>query len=173
MDFTGKIKDLKINGRELEITLSTYNKTIIEYLEKIKNKNKEISATIKRKSQKRTLDANAYAWHLMEEIAKVIDSDKDLVYLDMLGKYGVFTHIVVKPQIVERMKENWKVIKELGEVSINGNKGIQLQCYFGSSDYTQEEMSRFIRGISNECRDLKIPTLEDYEIESMVKEWGV
>lgn len=173
MDFSGKVKDIGVNGKEFNITLSTYNSTIIDDLQKLKDNNREISINIKRKSHKRTQDSNSYLWHLCEEIAKVINSDKDLVYIDMLGKYGVFTHVVVKSNVVPRMKEQWKLVKELGEVSINGNSGIQLQCYFGSSCYTQEEMSRLLKGIVNECKDLNIPTLEDKDLNSMIKEWGI
>lgn len=173
MEITAKIKNIKINERQVEVTISTYNQTILEELENFRNKNKELSVTIKRKSQKRTKDSNSYLWHLCEEIAKVINSDKDSVYLDMLGKYGVFTHIVVKPNIVDRVKEKWRLVKELGEVTINGNTGTQLQCYFGSSTYTQEEMSRMLKGVVNEAHDLGISTLEDEDLNSMIKEWGV
>ena len=158
---------------DFDITLTTKNKTIIEELNKMYEKQKDVKIEIKRNSKKRSLDSNAYAWHLMEEIAKVINSDKDMVYLQMLEKYGVFTHVVVKEYAVPKMKEMWKLVKELGEVTINGNKGIQLQCYFGSSTFSQEEMCRFIKGITNECLDLNIPTLDNSELESMIKEWGI
>ena len=63
-----------------------------------------------------------------------LETTKDELYLIMLGKYGVFTHTVVKPNVVERVKEEWKLVKEeLGQVTVNGQTGIQLQCYFGSS----------------------------------------
>lgn len=173
MDFIGYVKDIKLNNKEVNINLSTYNQTILEKLENLKQKNKELNISIKSKSQKRSLDSNALCWHLCEEIAKVLNTDKDIIYLDMLGKYGVFTHIIVKPEVVERMKEEWRLIKELGEVQINGKSGIQLQCYFGSSTYTQSEMTRFLKGIINECHDLNIPTPEDNELESMIQQWGI
>lgn len=52
---------------------------------------------MKRKRQKRSLDANAYAWVLMEKIAAAVGRSKDDIYLDMLERYGVFTHLIVKP----------------------------------------------------------------------------
>lgn len=172
MEFIGKIKDISVDQDQVNLTLSTYNKTLLEECEKLRNNNKELKVEIKRYSQKRSKDSNALAWHLMEEIAKVIKSDKDLVYIDMLGRYGVFTHIVVKPSVVPRVKEQWKLVKELGEVAINGRTGVQLQCYFGSSTYTQNEMCRFINGIIQECRDLNIPTPEDNEVQTLVQQWG-
>lgn len=173
MDFTGKIKDISITGREVNLTLSTYNQTILEELEKWKNKDKEISATIKKKVQKRSLDSNAYAWHLMSQIANSLETDKDSIYFKMLGRYGVFTHVIVKPSAAERLKSEWRFVKELGNVTINGSTGVQFQLYYGSSTFTQEEMNTFINGIVQEARELGIPTLEDNEIASMNKEWGL
>lgn len=174
MDFIGTLKNIVINqNQNVDITISTHNKTIVEQLEKYKKFNKELNVEIKRKSKKRTKDANSLCWYLCEEIAKVINSDKDLVYLDMINKYGVFAHLVVKPNIVEKIKEEYKIVREIGEVSINSKKGVQLQVYWGSSKYDQFEMYRFIEGIKNECIDLGIPVPEDNEINNMVKEWDI
>ena len=170
MDFIGNIKDINIENRNLLITLSTTNFSIEEKLQKIKDK--ELAITIKKRSQKRSLDANAYAWFLMEEIGKATNKSKDEVYIEMLGRYGIFTHIVVKPNVVERIEEEWRLVRNLGNVTINGKAGVQLQCYFGSSTYTTEEMSRFIDGIITECKDLGIELLSDEEINSMKGEWG-
>lgn len=170
MDFIGNIKNINIENRNLFITLSTTNFSIEEKLQKIKDK--ELAITIKKRSQKRNLDANAYAWFLMEEIGKATNKSKDEVYIEMLGRYGVFTHIVVKPNVVERIEEEWRLVRNLGNVTINGKAGVQLQCYFGSSTYTTEEMSRFIDGIITECKDLGIELLSDEEINSMKGEWG-
>lgn len=170
MDFIGNIKNINIENRNLFITLSTTNFSIEEKLQKIKDK--ELAITIKKRAQKRSLDANAYAWFLMEEIGKATNKSKDEVYIEMLGRYGVFTHIVVKPNVVERIEEEWRLVRNLGNVTINGKTGVQLQCYFGSSTYTTEEMSRFIDGIITECKDLGIELLSDEEINSMKGEWG-
>lgn len=170
MDFIGNIKNINIENRNLFITLSTTNFSIEEKLQKIKDK--ELAITIKKRAQKRSLDANAYAWFLMEEIGKATNKSKDEVYIEMLGRYGVFTHIVVKPNVVERIEEEWRLVRNLGNVTINGKAGVQLQCYFGSSTYTTEEMSRFIDGIITECKDLGIELLSDEEINSMKGEWG-
>ena len=44
---------------------------------------------MKRKRQKRSLDANAYAWVLMEKIAAAVGRSKDDKYLDMLSKTAI------------------------------------------------------------------------------------
>lgn len=121
--------------------------------------------------KKRSLNANAYAWALMEQIAQAINSTKDEVYLSMLERYGVFTHIVVKPNVLESIKREWRTVKELGEVKVNGKSGIQLQCFFGSSSYNTKEMSRLIDGIVSECKELDIETLPEDKLSILKEEW--
>lgn len=92
----------------------------------------------------------------------------------MLERYSrAFTHIIVKPDIVDRVKVEWRTVRELGEITVNGMTGIQLQCYFGSSTFDTKEMSVFIDGLVYECRQLGIETLPPEEIERMKQEWGV
>ena len=49
-------------------------------------------------------------WVLLQQLADKLETTKDELYLIMLGKYGVFTHTVVKPNVVERVKEEWKLV---------------------------------------------------------------
>lgn len=173
MDFIGQIKNIEVKfSNQLNITLETTNLNHIETLNKYLKSGKDVSVEIKRKSEKRSKDANSYAWHLMQQIGKYLHKSKDEVYIDMLGRYGVFTHIVVKPNVVERIEEEWRLVRNLGEVTINGKTGIQLQCYFGSSTYTREEMTVFIDGIVSECKEMGIETLSNEEIDTIKKEWG-
>lgn len=134
-------------------------------------KDKTYDAKLTECRKRRSLDANAYAWVLMDKIAQVIGSTKDDVYLQMLDKYGVFTHLIVKPKVVERVKQEWRTVRELGEVTVNGTTGIQLQCFFGSSTYDTKEMSRLIDGIISECKELDIETATPEELNLMKARW--
>ncbi len=143
---------------------------LIQYIQTLPDKLYDIE--IKQHREKRSLDANAYMWVLCDKIAQALHTDKDSVYLDMLQRYGVFTHIIAKPQAVERFKAEYRTVKELGEVTVNGTTGIQLQCYFGSSTYDTKEMARLIDGIVNECHDLEIDTKSPDEIDYLKSLWG-
>jgi hypothetical protein len=122
--------------------------------------------------RKRSLDANAYLWVLMGKMAEVLKTSKDEVYLEMLDRYGIFTHIVVKPNMVEKVKAEWKIVRELGEVTINGKVGIQLQCYFGSSTYNQKEFAHLLDGAISEAKEIGIDTASQAETERMIREWA-
>jgi hypothetical protein len=122
--------------------------------------------------RKRSLDANAYLWVLMGKMAEVLKTSKDEVYLEMLDRYGIFTHIVVKPNMVEKVKAEWKIVRELGEVTINGKVGIQLQCYFGSSTYNQKEFAHLLDGTISEAKEIGVDTASQAETERMIREWA-
>ena len=106
---------------------------------------------MKRKRQKRSLDANAYAWVLMEKIAAAVGRSKDDIYLDMLERYGVFTHLIVKPTAVDMLMREYRLCRDLGEITVNGKTGRQIQAYFGSSQYDTAQMSRLIDGIAGDA----------------------
>ncbi len=70
--------------------------------------------------------------------------DKWDMYLMELAKYRVFTHIVVKPEAVDRVKQEWRAVTELGEITVGEYDGytapmllriIHLQhCRDGAAD---------------------------------------
>jgi hypothetical protein len=175
MEFTGEIRNISndfVTG-DVNITFSVNEKSLVlpEYdrLKKIK----KLRITAVQFREKRSLDANAYMWAKLQKMAEVLHTTKDELYLDILGKYGVFTHIIVKPHVVDRVKEEWRTVKELGEVTVNGITGVQLQCYFGSSTYDTKEMSVLIDGLVSECKALEIETLTPDELNRLKQEWGV
>lgn len=141
-------------------------------LKQIINKGKELSVEVKVHRHKRSLNANAYFWLLLSEMAAILHTTKDELYLVMLERYGVYTHLIVKPNVVERVKEEWRTVRELGEVVVNGAKGVQLQCYFGSSTYDTKEMSVLIDGVVQEAKELGINTMAPDELARIKSEWG-
>ena len=173
MEFTGKLQSVSKDWKtgQWNITFTINEASAINEVNNIQSCEKLSIKAVKHRN-KRSLDANAYCWVILQKIAEVIHQDKWNVYLEMLGKYGVFTHIIVKPNVVDKVKEEWRTVKELGDVSVNGLTGIQLQCYFGSSTYNTKEMSVLIDGIVYEAKELGIETLPPDELERMKIEWN-
>lgn len=145
---------------------------MLNTLQKAIEKGKSIEVKIGVKREARSLNANAYLWVLLGRMAEVLHTDKDELYMLMLSRYGVFTHVVVKPNVVERVKAEWKLVKELGPVTINGKQGIQLQCYFGSHTYNTKEFSRLLEGVIDEAKRIDVEVKSDAEIQSLLAEWG-
>ncbi len=173
MEFTGKLQNVSRDWQtgQWNITFTMNEASAINEVNNIQSCEKLSIKAVKHRN-KRSLDANAYCWVILQKIAEVLHQDKWNIYLEMLGKYGVFTHIIVKPNVVDKVKEEWRTVKELGEVNVNGVTGIQLQCYFGSSTYNTKEMSVLIDGIIYEAKELGIETLPPDELERMKVEWN-
>lgn len=156
----------------LQIPIPAALITLIGELQQAANSGKILEVEIKIKRKRRSLNANAYLWELLGRMAAVLKTDKDSVYLMMLERYGVYTHVCVKPAAVERVKQEWRTVRELGEITINGQKAVQLQCYFGSHTYNSKEFSVLLEGVLSEAAELGIETLSEADKDLMLKEWG-
>ena len=134
--------------------------------------NMDLSVRLGKYREKRSLDANAYAWVLMEKIAQASESSKEEVYEEMLKQYGTYYKddqgyvvITLKSSVdVDKLDGHWRYIKE-----VDGFKSyIMIK---GSSQYDTAEMSRFIDGIIYEARALGIQTETPDEIERLKALW--
>jgi hypothetical protein len=174
MEFTGQIKGISndfVSG-EMLITFSVNEKaTVLPEYDKLKN-SKKLRVKAVQYRERRSLDANAYLWVLLQKIAEVLRTDKWSVYLQMLKRYGQFTYIVVKPGAVEAVKKQWRECEEIGEIEVNGTKAVQMLCYYGSSTYDAKEFSILLDGVISEAKDLGIETLPSEELERMMEQYG-
>lgn len=167
--FTNLVRDWRTN--ELQITFAVSEALTDAQVNEIKDVEK-LAIKAEKFRKKRSLDSNAYAWVLIQKIAEAVGSDKWSIYLELLQKYSrAFTHVIVKKEAVEAMKKLYRTCVELGEITVNGQTGIQLQVYYGSSTFDSKQMSVFIDGIVSECKLLDIETMPLHEIERMNSQW--
>ena len=131
-----------------------------------------LSVEIKQHRQRRSLDANAMMWQILGQMAAALRTTKDELYIEMLSRYGVFSHIVVKPHLVDRIKQEWRTLRVLGEVTVNGQTGIQLQVFFGSSTYTSKEFSVLLDGVISDAKEIGIDVISESEKARLIEEWG-
>ena len=69
MDFIARIKNISSQfSNQLNITLETTNMNIVDTLNNYIKSNRDLAVEIKKKSEKRSKDANSYAWHLMQQM---------------------------------------------------------------------------------------------------------
>ena len=172
MNLTGRIESISRNytNDNLLLTLEI-NEEPTEELEKIKDIEK-LSIDIKKYRKKRSLDANALLWVCLGKIANELRADKWDIYLQMLKRYGKYTYICVKPSVVEAIKTQWRECEEIGEVDINGQKSVQMLCYFGSSHLDTKEFSVLLDGVISEMKEMGIETPEDEELERALMQYG-
>ena len=174
MELTGKIKETSIDWKTQKFNVLleiNENDSFVNGIDELIDCEK-LSINVDKYREKRSLNANAYAWVLIQKIAEAVDSDKWSVYLRCLQDYSRrFTHIIVKENAVEEMKKLCRTCVDLGEIKWNGKAGHQLQVYYGSSTFNTKDMSVFLDGIVRECQELGIETKSPAELERMKALW--
>lgn len=163
METTGKLTGVTVDfmTRKLNVTFQIDSQPIDDLNELQKCDFLDIVA--KKHRKKRSLDANALLWVCLGKIAVALKRDKWDVYLMMLKRYGKYTYICVKENVVDAMKLQWRECEVVGDIEINGKKAVQMLCYFGSSTYDTAEFSHLLEGVISEMKEmgLETPTSED------------
>lgn len=122
--------------------------------------------------EKRSNNANRLLWECLGELAVALKSDKWSIYLLMLKRYGKYTYICVKPNAVESMQKQWRESEIIDEdFTLNGEKAVQMLCYFGSSTYNTQEFSHLLDGVISEMKEVGIPTPMEKDLERAVAQW--
>lgn len=139
-------------------------------------KDRAYDLTIKEHREKRSLDANAYAWVLIGKIADALRITPKEIYRqaiqDIGGNYEV---IPIKEEAADRFKEIWEAqglgwpCMDMGKSKIPGYRN--LRAYYGSSTYDTRQMSVLIDHIAQDCKQLGIETLTPDKLAAMMGEW--
>lgn len=129
------------------------------------NLDKEKLYEIKEHKQKRSLSQNSYAWLLINELANKMRLSKEEVYIGLLEDYSQCLMIPVE----KGKKPNgfFKYYKYVATTSINGKEADYYKVFKGSSEFDTEEMSIFLDGVIQECKQLGIETLTPEQIALM------
>lgn len=136
-----------------------------QYLQTIDECGKDVDISISKHRKKRSLNANAYLWALCEEIAKCIRSTKEDVYRQAIKDVGVFK---VYQTLDDTLKIAWE---SLGIGWVVEEMDDHTRCYYGSSVYNTEQMSRLVDSIVEEAKELGIETATPQEIERLKDTW--
>lgn len=139
-------------------------------------KDRDYDLTIKEHREKRSLDANAYAWVLIGELAKVMRLKPVEVYRQAVREVGNnYTPMCVREKDVERFVKSWESnglgwpVDDLGPSQVPGCRN--LAAYHGSSTYGTEQMSRLIDNLVQDCKALGIETLTPDKLALLKEEW--
>lgn len=124
---------------------------------------------IKQHREKRSLNANSYAWALIGKIANETNLTKDAVYLHILRIYGQSEVVSVRSEI--NVEGYFKYYEPFGHSMLNGKDFTHYKVYKGSSEYDSKEMSILIDGIISEAEELGIETLPPHEIQRLKEMW--
>ena len=178
MKVSGKIVganiDFKTNKPMLMLQINELNdfKQLVDDM----NQCDKLSIEIKHFRARRSLDANAYAWVLMDKLAEKLGESKIDIYREYVKHIGGNSETVcVKNSAVERLKEGWGKngigwVTETFPSKLEGCTNVLL--YYGSSTYDSAQMARLLDLIIQDCKEQGIPTETPDEIARLKALWG-
>lgn len=134
------------------------------------NQEKDKVFEIKEYKEKRSLNANNYAWKLITEIGNVLRKSKEEVYLQMLKDYGQQEMVSVLSSIDP--KGFFKYYEKAGISMLNDKEFTHYRIFKGTSEYDTKEMSIFIDGVVQEAKQLGIETKTPEEMERLKRLWN-
>lgn len=139
--------------------------TPLQIIQWLYGKEKDKQFEIKEKRKKRSLSQNSYAWRLITEIGNLIGKSKEEVYFEMLKAYGQVSEISMLSSIDP--KGYFKYYQIVSKRLFNNREFTIYRIYKGSSEFDTKEMTIFIEGIIQECKQLDIETMTPNEIAKL------
>lgn len=137
---------------------------------------KEYILTIRELKAKRSLDANAYCWTLIDKLAERLNMAKTEIYRAYIKEIGGNSYLVCcVDKAVDDLVKLWAMrgigwVAEVEDSKINGCKNVRL--YYGSSVYDTAQMSRLINLVVQDCKTYGIETLTPEELDRLNADWG-
>ena len=129
---------------------------------------------VKEYKEKRSLDANAYAWVLLGKLQDRLHIPKEDIYRDLIRNIGSYEVVPIKNEALSKFKQAWSK-NGLGWITDTTKSKLEgytnVIAYYGSSIYNTKEMSGFIELIIQECEQLHIETRSKEEIDSLLESW--
>ena len=136
----------------------------------------KLSIEVKPFKARRSLDANAYCWVLIDKLAEKLGESKEAVYRQYITNIGGNSEVVcVKDHAVDRLCAGWNRngigwVTETFDSKLEGCTNVIL--YYGSSVYDSAQMARLLDLIIQDCKEQGIPTETPSEIARLKSMWG-
>lgn len=127
-------------------------------------------------NDKRSNEANAYYWVLVNELSDKIGIPPKTIYRnhiqDVGGNYEV---LPIRDDALETWINNWVsrglgwVCEKIGESKLRGYTNVI--CFYGSSTYNTKQMSRLIDLCVQDCKAQGIETMTPTELASLMENY--
>ena len=135
----------------------------------------KVSVRFSKYRRKRSLDANAYAWTLLDKLSACLRIPKETLYRGYIKDVGgVSDTVCVKTESVPKLCATWEK-NGIGwqwasfPSSTNGYTNVIL--YYGSSTYDTAQMARLIDLIVQDCKAQHIETADPEDVKSLLQMW--
>ena len=136
---------------------------------------KKYTVTIKEFRKKRSLDANAYAWVLMNKLADKLNMGVRDLYRHYIPDIPENSQVVCVPtEAVEKLQSGWEHngigwCSDTLKPKLPGCTNVVL--YYGSSTFDQKQMGVLLDLIIADCKQVGVEYLTPEELERLKGEW--
>ena len=175
----GLIKQINpINWLCFEI--NNYDNKLLRLLE-----NEFLEIDIKKKGEKRSLQANAYMFALLSQLSKKLGNSLGNQYVMAIKDYGQIVegmamHKKVLPTFesdynakATSLQHTLSLVDVTNEFTSKGVEWVEVIVYRGSSMYDPVEFSKLLNGVVSDCLSQDIETLPPEELNRLMKEYEV
>lgn len=173
----GRLRDLTFGPKGEQHITVTVQQDFREQFEQLRNS--EVSIEIKRFHKRRSLDANAYAWVLIDKIAVATSVDKAEVYRQAIRSIGGVSEILcVQNAALEKFRAAWEQNGIGWQTDTMPSKlegCTNVIVYYGSSTYDAQQMALLIDYLIQDAKSLGIETMSPAELqrlEGYAKQFG-
>lgn len=170
----GRLKDLTINrdgSQNITITVQSDFREMFDELNE-----KDVDIEIKKHSKRRSLDANAKCWVMIDKLAEKLRMKKTEVYRNAIKEIGGVSDIIcVRDFAAETLCRNWQEhgIGWLAEIVPSKLPGcVNVILWYGSSVYNSKQMSDLINILIQLCNEQGIPTMSEQETKVLLEAWS-
>lgn len=136
-----------------------------------------VEVAVKKYREKRSLDANAYMWVLIDKLAVATGIKKRDIYFDGLRNVGGNTrHYCGIPEAIDDLCNLWAVQGSTGwgwpydryPSKLEGCENVKL--FYGSSTFDTATMSRMIDHLVQDCEAAGVETMPPEQLASLFGE---
>ena len=132
---------------------------------------------VKEHRKKRSLDANAYCWVLINKIAEALRITPIEIYRQAIQNVGGNYEVIpIKEEAADHFKQVWESqglgwpCMDMGKSKLDGYRNVR--AYYGSSTYDTRQMSQLIDNLVQDFKALDIETMTPDKLALLMEEWN-
>ena len=126
--------------------------------------------------EKRSLDANAYFWVLLDKLSTVLQVGKEELYRRYIRDVGGASQIVcIKAEAADALISGWShngLGWQAEQVPSKLDGCVNVVLYYGSSCFDSKQMAQLIDLLIQDAEAIGIPTLTEAQAATLVGRWN-
>lgn len=127
-------------------------------------------------TKKRSINANAYAWALINKISEAVRIPPIEVYREAVRNTGgvIGESVCIREEAAPAFIQTWErghLGRQCNQYPSDTPGYVILECIYGSSDYDRKQMAGLIDVLVQDAQAIGIETKDPGDIESLLKTW--